>query len=74
MNELKQIGPFRGEQRPVRDGVYKRRFPFDTKIVFSKYENGVWYDSGFTVEEAAAAKFVSLFQDSQWWGVVNEEA
>lgn len=72
MDNLKQVGPFTGEQKPVRDGVYKRRMPFDPRVIYSRYEKGNWYDSMLTVNDAQKATFISYYQQCPWWGVLHD--
>lgn len=74
---------FSGDQKPVRDGVYKRRRSCEKKsiIYFSRFENGCWYKGCAvigTITESASklfaleGKIASNFQNLSWCGLAEE--
>lgn len=61
---------FGGSVKPVRDGVYQRHYDLDTrepKILYCKFENGVWWINRKTLEGALNVSMESPFQDSIPW-------
>jgi len=66
---MKLTGWYLGDQKPVRNGVYKRKLPFGWGPY--SYWNGVFW-GGFTLSPSLAKhnrKWPSCIQNAQWRGV-----
>lgn len=56
---------------PVRPGIYIRDYGEQWGEFFAKYENGYWFDSDFTRENAAKETVKSDFQAKvRWRGLI----
>lgn len=64
---------FDGNVKPVRDGVYKRRYRGGGVVVFSKFNNGEWY-VGFSNNPIYAFNSIrhSPFQFLPWRGLAQD--
>jgi hypothetical protein len=61
---------FRGGVKPVRPGVYQRKFP-DGSFYYSKWDGAKWCVSAITVELAAIQKLRSIVQSVPWRGLAE---
>lgn len=61
---------FSGKVKPVRDGVYERKYLI-SGAPFCRYEKGRWYCPARTVSQAAKQSDTSLLQDLPWRGVAK---
>ena len=61
---------YHGDQKPVRDGVYKRKF--GTKVYYSLWWKCRWWLSFSTKALAQTSKNTSSFQSLPWRGLTEE--
>ena len=64
---------YRGDQKPVRVGVYERQYRPDTDDgLFCWFDGKFWHGGFFTIEECLAcvpSKLISLSQSLPWRGI-----
>jgi hypothetical protein len=69
---------FPAEIKPVHNGVYQTAIcpPEFLNGPYQKYENGVWFSTGDTVEEAADCPFESAIAShiTHWRGLTEPSA
>lgn len=70
--ELKEVGQFPPKVKPVRDGVYKRRYPtHGVTRVWCLFSKGRWYCSSYRYAEAKREMWPSNYQELPWWGMAK---
>ncbi|WP_395009808.1 hypothetical protein [Undibacterium sp.] len=62
---------FDGSVKPVRDGVYERKYPGEPESVYNKFANGKWYVGGWTIEQADFKSGISEYQNDPWRGLTQ---
>ena len=62
-----------GTVKPVRDGVYERKFPLKNSVGFTRFANGRWYLSWDTLDRALRddESVEGIWQDIKWRGVAK---
>ena len=64
---------FRGDQKPVQIGVYKR-LALGRKVLFSYFDGATWFWSAGTADEAFVKMRASLVQNLPWLGLAEPPA
>lgn len=67
MEKLNLTAWFPGTTKPVREGVYERRYSSFYSPTYSRWKNGFWRNNCDLVEEAEKATRFSSFQDDMPW-------
>lgn len=70
---MKETPWYPGSIKPVRDGVYKRRFTPVMSAVFSKFKGGRWHFFSETPKGAARVPGVSACQNEDWCGLAEKQ-
>lgn len=69
------IGPFPGDVKPVRDGVYRRFYSneYSDEYLWCNFKNGDWYCGCASLEFATYKVFLtSGSQNLPWFGLTEE--
>lgn len=72
---LKLTGWYKGTQKPKRVGVYQRDYGtkrLEGDLVYSFWNGKEWMCFGNTPNEAAARRFPSVDQTSEWRGLAEK--
>jgi len=62
---------FDGSVKPVRDGVYERKYPDEVRSVYCKFVDGKWWRGGWDIEEASRIRTISDYQNDPWRGLAQ---
>ena len=71
---MKETDWYHGDQKPVRDGVYKRLIPICGLIAYSRWHRGRWALLADSAYLAAVNSAPSEHQDNLLWCGLTEEA
>lgn len=70
---MTETGWYTGDQKPVRVGAYKRRFPFRNLVFYSWWDGRDWEVLAYTLKEVKLRTPVfSSYQNLPWRGLTEE--
>jgi hypothetical protein len=69
---IKQVGPFKGKQKPIRNGMYKRQHP-DGGKVYAHWNGLFWGQYAQLIEQAFRTRDTpSVYQELEWYGLERQ--
>jgi len=58
-----------GDLKPVRDGVYQRKYNHVDGFIYAKFKRGYWHCWSHTVESANQSVLIAADQNLKWRGL-----